>query len=217
MPFFNCIKSRNKVDPNETKVPSGGKNNGGIKSNIECDTDDNTAYDSDDAENENYRKRWARQMTEEYYLEDQDYPSEKYDEDFKDDVVNSNGLIEITKTATAILLNGDPIVQSPEVTTNDEQDTRETGNEETKESKDKRTHEIETLMDVMESGLKLRPSDHCLGERDPLQNYSRVKWFTYTEIVQKIKWFASGLLSIGLDHGQETRVAIYASNSPRVI
>ena len=208
MPFFPCLSKKNKVDPKKLKDDTDHlqSKDGKIckKSNIECDVpeEEMTGLDSEDDEEEDrkskYRTSWAtRQMTEEFDLEDGDY-SEIYD---------SNNPVK--KPTIPIMINDSPVNDLNKLDTQSDSKTE-------KVTEDQKEYELKTLLDVMKVGAKKKPLGHCLGERDPSQNYEGVKWFTYKEIQQEINWFASGLLSIGLTLGQESRVAIYASNSPRV-
>lgn len=78
------------------------------------------------------------------------------------------------------------------------------------------TDDVKTLLDVIYAGYKKSPSHPCVGERDPLTNYTTYKWMTYEQMIRQVNAFASGLLSIGLEMGQETRIAIFSANSIQV-
>lgn len=58
----------------------------------------------------------------------------------------------------------------------------------------------------------LADDGNCLGWRDgPHQQY---QWLTYNTALLRAHNFGSGLVAIGCQPGQQTRIGIYAKNSP---
>lgn len=102
--------------------------------------------------------------------------------------------------------------QRNEVVTEISEDNNHNKNNETPTVDD----DVKTLLDVIHAGYKKSPSHPCVGERDPLTNYTTYKWMTYEQMIRQVNAFASGLLSIGLEMGQETRIAIFSANSIQV-
>ena len=232
MPFLSCLHRRNKVDPNHSKDKdsnnrsiSNDGNSGKKKSAIEDeypdeiqtgseDEEDDDDDDDDDEKEPEKLKRWVNRLGsvgEDYTYSDKDHP------EFHDNVFEGLGIV----IPTSLMINDSPMIDDED---NFQKDIKEhpvedrTENEKTDQDDQQKENENEmkTLLDVIQSGHKINPQGKCLGERDPIQNYSTVKWITYDQVVQEVHYFASGLLSIGLNYGQETRVAIYAANSPRV-
>jgi len=195
-----------------------------ISSNSSDDDDDDlTTEDTDPNDmNNNYRSReersWKRRLQREkeidYSLDDDEFFKDIFDQmDLKEtpDIMHDVDDVEEYNNLSKVVVNNTH-GSIPFVTVNGE----DVSIDDQTSAVFEEPFEIHTLLDVIESGHRLHPRAHCVGERDPMDNYNSVKWITYDQIVQEIEWFASGLLSLGMNYGQESRVAIYAANSPRV-
>nr|XP_042910988.1 long-chain-fatty-acid--CoA ligase 6-like [Parasteatoda tepidariorum] len=67
-----------------------------------------------------------------------------------------------------------------------------------------------TLVEALERGRKLSGDGHCVGWRSSPSEYS---WLIYSEFREKAINFGSGLINIGADLGQLSKVGIYGKNS----
>lgn len=71
---------------------------------------------------------------------------------------------------------------------------------------------LRTLLDVIYSGMSISgPHADCVGERDVYTN--QYNWISYEEATSQMKLFASGLLSLGFEPGNQTKIGIFAVNS----
>uniref|UniRef100_A0A915IBE6 long-chain-fatty-acid--CoA ligase n=1 Tax=Romanomermis culicivorax TaxID=13658 RepID=A0A915IBE6_ROMCU len=70
--------------------------------------------------------------------------------------------------------------------------------------------EVETLLDNLSLGQKLSRNGPCLGARlGPNREYV---WISYEDLLERARNFGSGLMSLGLEAGQNSFIGIYSQN-----
>lgn len=72
--------------------------------------------------------------------------------------------------------------------------------------------DVKTLYDVMRRGSRVSGSSNCFGWREG--NDKPYQWYSYDQVMKKIKNFGSGLVYKGLKPDPKTFIGIYAQNSP---
>ncbi|XP_055335802.1 long-chain-fatty-acid--CoA ligase 5-like [Paramacrobiotus metropolitanus] len=69
-----------------------------------------------------------------------------------------------------------------------------------------------TLYEILEHGLKASGDGKCLGYRTSLT--SPYVWLSYSEVLERVKYFGAGLVYLGLKPASESFVGIFARTSP---
>lgn len=72
------------------------------------------------------------------------------------------------------------------------------------------TEDVRTVYDAFQKGMKVSNDGLCFGRRSkPGGDYV---WIKYSEVLTRVQNFGSGLISKGLQSGQESFVGLYAAN-----
>lgn len=71
--------------------------------------------------------------------------------------------------------------------------------------------DVKTLYDILYRGLKVSDDGLCMGWRKSREEGYR--WTTYSEVIQRCRMLASGLVHFGAKPGPSTCIGIYAQNS----
>ena len=74
-----------------------------------------------------------------------------------------------------------------------------------------RFEDVRTLYDVLPKGLALSNNGLCLGEREG-PGKGPYKWLTYSQVLEKVRYIASGLVHKNIEQSNATRIGIYAAN-----
>lgn len=73
---------------------------------------------------------------------------------------------------------------------------------------------VKTIYDVLLRGCRLSNNGPCLGQRNPNSDY---EWLSYDTVIENAKFVGSALIKLGLEAGQNSRVAIAGLHSPNYI
>lgn len=73
---------------------------------------------------------------------------------------------------------------------------------------------VRTIYDLLLRGFRLSSNGPCLGEINSSGDY---EWLNYGSIIENAKFVGSALIKLGIEAGQNSRVAIAGLHSPNYI